>query len=384
MTGGVGELRVCERCGGEYTSRVHNNRYCCRDCKRLAFNARVRAKTGDAWRHRKCRRCGKQFTTDHPQRFYCSDVCAQAVKHEWFVKNRYADQAWRDRVCGVCGKPYTAGNPHQHYCCADCATVAKKRRNDARPRKVYAPSRCAHCGGEYTPHNGSQKFCCRECFDAHRVQYEKANAHKHAEANRRRVRERYRDNPEYRARVSEYNRAWAVANREKSREIKKRYADTYKGRISHDRYLHGDAYRKARQRKDAKRRMRKFGVHSERPIDRDIHWSTLAERTGSMKCVMCGILCVPNSADPNIRPTVDHIIPIFEGGSHTWDNVQLLCMRCNAGKGCRMPDAETLIKIKHSNPTLHAMVLQRMDELRQQAATQGVASLEMSQAQTGG
>lgn len=35
-----------------------------------------------------------------------------------------------------------------------------------------------------------------------------------------------------------------------------------------------------------------------------------------------------------------------------------------------------LVKIKHSNPTLHAMVIQRMDELRQQAAAQGVAQLE--------
>ena len=30
-----------------------------------------------------------------------------------------------------------------------------------------------------------------------------------------------------------------------------------------------------------------------------------------------------------------------------------------------------LIKIKHSNPTLHALVLQRMDEIRNQAALQG-------------
>ena len=32
-------------------------------------------------------------------------------------------------------------------------------------------------------------------------------------------------------------------------------------------------------------------------------------------------------------PTLDHIIPLSKGGSHTWDNVQLAHMGCNAGKG---------------------------------------------------
>ena len=42
-----------------------------------------------------------------------------------------------------------------------------------------------------------------------------------------------------------------------------------------------------------------------------------------------------------------------------------------------------LIKIKHSNPTLHALVLQNMDEMRGQMASQGQAMM-MQQAQQGG
>ena len=42
-----------------------------------------------------------------------------------------------------------------------------------------------------------------------------------------------------------------------------------------------------------------------------------------------------------------------------------------------------LIKIKHSNPTLHALVLQRMDEMRNQAALQGRDMVLQQQAQGG-
>jgi 5-methylcytosine-specific restriction endonuclease McrA len=39
--------------------------------------------------------------------------------------------------------------------------------------------------------------------------------------------------------------------------------------------------------------------------------------------------------DGHIRkryPTLDHIIPLSKGGSHTWDNIQLAHIGCNAGK----------------------------------------------------
>jgi len=34
-------------------------------------------------------------------------------------------------------------------------------------------------------------------------------------------------------------------------------------------------------------------------------------------------------------PTIDHVIPISAGGSHTWDNVQLAHMICNSKKGAQ-------------------------------------------------
>ena len=34
-----------------------------------------------------------------------------------------------------------------------------------------------------------------------------------------------------------------------------------------------------------------------------------------------------------LAPTLDHVVPISKGGSHTYDNVQCLCRRCNSHKG---------------------------------------------------
>ncbi len=36
-----------------------------------------------------------------------------------------------------------------------------------------------------------------------------------------------------------------------------------------------------------------------------------------------------------LGPTLDHIIPVSRGGTHTWDNVQLAHRRCNSRKGAR-------------------------------------------------
>lgn len=54
-------------------------------------------------------------------------------------------------------------------------------------------------------------------------------------------------------------------------------------------------------------------------------WVEVLVRFG-YRCVMCG--CIP---DP--RPTKDHIVPLFLGGSDGIDNLQPTCRECNSSKG---------------------------------------------------
>ena len=96
--------------------------------------------------------------------------------------------------------------------------------------------------------------------------------------------------------------------------------------------------RKAEQRKAAtakfgrvnkdRRRARRYGVEYE-PIDR----AYVFERDG-YRCHICGKKCRVNvewSSHP-LDPTIDHLIPISQGGPHTLANVATACFMCNSLK----------------------------------------------------
>lgn len=69
--------------------------------------------------------------------------------------------------------------------------------------------------------------------------------------------------------------------------------------------------------------------------DNNISLKKLIERDKGI-CKICGRLVDPsdieNSHVKGMYPSLDHIIPLSKGGTHTWDNVQLAHLRCNAAK----------------------------------------------------
>jgi len=66
---------------------------------------------------------------------------------------------------------------------------------------------------------------------------------------------------------------------------------------------------------------RKKGTHTEE------EWEQLKKHIG--KCLMCG------AKDDLVK---DHIIPIYQGGSDSIDNLQPLCHKCNSSKGADNQD----------------------------------------------
>ena len=53
------------------------------------------------------------------------------------------------------------------------------------------------------------------------------------------------------------------------------------------------------------------------------------------ECNICLEEINPKKRFPDLdAATVDHIVPLAQGGSHTWDNVRPAHARCNFSKGC--------------------------------------------------
>lgn len=78
-------------------------------------------------------------------------------------------------------------------------------------------------------------------------------------------------------------------------------------------------------------RAKRYGVY----YDPDVTRMKVIKRDHGI-CQICGKKCNPKdkswgSSGPDY-PTLDHIIPLAKGGTHTWDNVQCACAMCNSEK----------------------------------------------------
>jgi len=90
--------------------------------------------------------------------------------------------------------------------------------------------------------------------------------------------------------------------------------------------------RNRRSNTSIKRRCKKYGVY----YDPKVKSEEVFKRDG-YRCMICGLAC--NKEDNTwsewmgpYSPTVDHIIALANGGTHTWDNVQCAHAICNSYK----------------------------------------------------
>ena len=87
-----------------------------------------------------------------------------------------------------------------------------------------------------------------------------------------------------------------------------------------------------------------------RKHDNDISLEKLFKRDHGT-CYLCGMVCDwLDGEDRNGMfvagvhyPSIDHVVPVAKGGTHTWDNVKLACRGCNTKKRDSQP--APLVKI---------------------------------------
>jgi 5-methylcytosine-specific restriction endonuclease McrA len=115
------------------------------------------------------------------------------------------------------------------------------------------------------------------------------------------------------AKVAEYHRKYRLENHEKLVSYIQCYYEHNKEQYT--------VYSNAR-------RARKAGSGGRLSIGLD---DTLFEAQNGL-CVYCKVDLLTTSYH------MDHIMPLFLGGSNTDDNIQLLCPACNLHKGAKHPD----------------------------------------------
>lgn len=188
------------------------------------------------------------------------------------------------------------------------------------PTPLVAVVECAACGVEFTQKRRDQMYCgSAEC---------KAEAKRRT--NRARERRIFEETGEWRGRaVERANPAIVDKNRDRQRAqaaempTRKRYPASSAAR-------------------DARRRLREKGVSG--PVE-SFTKSEIGERDG-WRCGICRKRIDPSvpawkpgSWEQNpLTATIDHILPLAKGGTHTRDNVQIAHLECNVAKGDRVLD----------------------------------------------
>ena len=215
--------------------------------------------------------------------------CKVALPFEAFTgqpRGRYGIRS----VCRACEKVrwQTLGEPSSDVSVLKTCTVCKI----TLPLDAFQVNR----GGLF-----GRRATCKACLKPKTAAYE---ASVPAEVRAARSRAWSQANPERKAATT---RAWQRANPERTKAAWNRY-----------RVAHPEVYTEY----EARRRARNAGA----PIIERIDRTAIIIRDDST-CYLCGRVLTPEQV------TLDHVVALSVGGTHTADNLRVACRPCNASKG---------------------------------------------------
>lgn len=269
--------------------------------KRKYCGKRCRSHGGRMQYQHTCRQCGRQFITDKTVSKFCgSDCYGQSIRK-------------RPKTCEVCGVSFVPRDMRHARCCSrECGFAlttdwsdAKKTkdalaRRRATLRKVLEKAtvqitakalRCTYCGNRGRVVG---REWCQGCVNA------------------------------FRYRSQGYSLYKTILCQHCRTPVRGRGPHTLNGATCDE--CRAEQVRAQKKR----RRARKRGV---RVSGERITLSALDERDGGI-CHLCkGIVDWSAHHTANRYPSIDHVIPLANGGSHTWDNVKLAHRLCNSRKG---------------------------------------------------
>jgi 5-methylcytosine-specific restriction endonuclease McrA len=126
--------------------------------------------------------------------------------------------------------------------------------------------------------------------------------------------------------LSERQREWRLTHPVDSSAIAKRSRAKYQDRVTTYNHEWRRANRALCNTYWSKRRARLLGNGGSHTV---VEWQAILERYDH-RCLACG--------RTDLKLTKDHVLPVTQGGTDNADNLQPLCLSCNAAKGKRTID----------------------------------------------
>jgi len=295
----------CQACGKAMTGR--KRKYCDAKCGRRPHVQQCEV-CGDKYRtaYRTQKTCGKQECVSS----VLSEVRRAASKWEWRVGD--------SKLCEVCNRTFIVKSErHCRTCSRKCGAAlrlkegtngthgseedrkkmracrqvkAVVRKAQVQVKNTLRPCQSGLCGNRGVSQHGRW---CKQCQVAFRW---------------------------LTCGVSGYRTTWC----QHCKEVKSRVKGTTTFMTC------GKCKRKQRAAQKAKRRALKRGATR---CDNDIDLDTLDLRDGGICHICKGIVDWEASPLSNRYGSIDHVVPLAKGGTHTWDNVKLAHRLCNSRKG---------------------------------------------------
>lgn len=275
------KLKECEYCGKEFKGSG-NAKYCNSKC---LYKAQYEKGKGSY--EFICKGCGETaFAVSKQRTNYCTHGC--------YLENKPNDWREHEKECVTCGDTYTAKSSASLYCSDECNPINWKSVS-------ISFNECVVCESTFVAKYSNESTCSDDCNES---KYEVLA-----------------------------KRKWENKPKRKCKNCSKPFQPRYKGL---KRYCSTECkveYRRwfARQTESHYARSKFYGVYYEnvnrlKVFDRDNYICQ------GCKCKTDRSLVGKNTNKDN-EPTLDHIIPISLGGSHSYGNVQTLCRKCNTNKG---------------------------------------------------
>jgi len=184
---------------------------------------------------------------------------------------------------------------------------------------VFKNRFCLRCGVEFTPTQRNQRYC-DPCRPLHRQEYQK----EYKKTQKTLIHKRYHQT---RVDVIQPPPDPHVYNRPLKRVLQVRDS------VRRWRQKHPEQHRKRNSEwrsanKDKVNFMNRRRERQIRGVTGNFTWDEWEETKAKFNhtCPSCG------KSEPEIKLTVDHIVPLSKGGTNYIDNIQPLCGRCNSSK----------------------------------------------------